>query len=293
VTVSLARRGFTLALPMLLGVGVSTPLFAASESPIADIERREGGRLGVFAVDTGSGQILTYRANERFLMCSTFKGLLASLIYARVDAGQENLSRMVPYTDRDLIFTSPITKANVGKGEMSVGDLTQAALVYSDNTAAILLMRSAGGPVGLTKFLRSLGDTVTRSDRYEPASNQYSGSLDTTSPRAIIGAAHKILLGDVLKPESRARLEAGMIACKPGVRRIRASLPEGWIIGDRPGENVTEESNDYAIVRPPDRAPLLVAIYYDAPKTSTADREATIREAGSVFAKWASGLAPL
>jgi beta-lactamase class A len=77
-----------------------------------------------------------------------------------------------------------------------------------------------------------------------------------------------------------------MVACKPGVKRIRAALPEGWIIGDRPGENVTEESNDFAIVRPPGRAPLLIATYYDAPNTSTADREAVIREAGSAFVKW-------
>jgi beta-lactamase class A len=131
---------------MLLGVSVTSPLLAASESPIVDIEQRHGGRLGVFAVDTGSGRTLAYRADERFLMCSTFKGLLAALIYARVDAGEEHLSRMISYTESDLIFTSPITKANVGKGAMSVGDLAQATLEYSDNTAAILLMRSAGGP---------------------------------------------------------------------------------------------------------------------------------------------------
>jgi len=287
--VIISRRNVTVVLPILLGIGVTAPSLAASDSPIGDIERRHGGRLGVFAIDTGSGQSLAWRADERFLMCSTFKGLLAALICARVDRGQESLSRMVPYTEHDLIFTSPITKANVGKGAMSVGDLTQATLEYSDNTAAVLLMRSAGGPAGLTRFLRSLGDTVTRSDRYEPHSNQYSGALDTTSPRAVVGSVRRILLGNVLKPESEVRLEAGMVACKPGVRRIRAALPEGWLVGDRPGENVIEESNDYAIVRPPGRAPLLVAIYYDAPKTSTADREAVIREAGTAFAKWAAG----
>jgi beta-lactamase class A len=285
----LSRRSLTVALPIVFGIGGPTPLLAASDSRMADIERRHGGRLGVFAVDTGSDRTLAHRADERFLMCSTFKGLLAALIYARVDAGEEDMSRMISYAAADLIFTSPITKANVGKGMMSVGDLARATLEYSDNTAAILLMRSAGGPAGLTAFLRGMGDMVTRSDRYEPDSNQYDGSRDTTSPRAIVGSARKILLGNILKPESRARLEAGMAACKPGARRIRATLPEGWAVGDRPGENVYEESNDYAIVRPPDRAPLLVATYYDAPKTSTADREAVIREVGAVFASWAAG----
>lgn len=290
MTLSITRRSLILGLPLLLGVGVAKPLYAA-ESPIADIERRHGGRLGVFAIDTGSGKTLSHRADERFLMCSTFKGLLAAQVLARVDAGKESLERLVRYTEKDLIFTSPVTKANVAQGAMSVGALCQAILEVSDNTAAILLMRSAGGPPALTQFVRSLGDTVTRSDRYEPESNKYSGMLDTTSPRAITGAVSRILLGDVLSPQSRAQLENWMVACKPGLNRLRASLPAEWLAGDRPGTSVEEETNDYAVVRPPGRAPLLVAAYYDAPGVSMASREAALREAGAEFVKWATATA--
>lgn len=282
----ITRRGVIIGVPLLIGLGAQS-VMAEQASTIAEIEKRHGGRLGVFAIDTGTGRKLAYRADERFLMCSTFKGLLAALVLSRVDAGLESLSRMVSYSENDLIFTSPITKANVGTGAMSVGDLTKAILEVSDNTAAILLMRSAGGPPGLTKFVRGLGDEVTRSDRYEPNSNEYSGVLDTTTPRAIVGSVQKMLLGNVLKPQSRQWLEAGMIACKPGLKRIRAALPSGWIAGDRPGTSVKEESNDYAIVRPPGRAPLLIAAYYDAPKLSMADREVVLHEAGSAFVKWA------
>jgi beta-lactamase class A len=111
---------------------------------------------------------------------------------------------------------------------MSIGALCQAIVEVSDNTAAILLMRSAGGPTALTQFVRSLGDTVTRSDRYEPESNKYSGVLDTTSPRAITRVVSRILLGDVLSPRSRAQLENWMIACKPGLNRLgkRPTVPE-------------------------------------------------------------------
>jgi beta-lactamase class A len=273
---------------VVLGFGAA-PSLAATASPIADIERRHGGRLGVFAFDTGSKRTLAYRADERFLMCSTFKGLLAALVLSRVDAGTEKLIRMVPYSEKDLIFTSPVTKSNVGQGAMSVGALCQAVLEVSDNTAAILLMRSVGGPAGLTQFIRSLGDTVTRSDRYEPMSNEYSDILDTTTPRAIIGCVEKIFLGDVLSPKSRDQLEAWMIACKPGLKRLRAALPPGWIAGDRPGTSVEEETNDYVIVRPPGRAPLLVAAYYDAPELGMDLRETVLHEAGSVFVKWAAG----
>jgi beta-lactamase class A len=196
---------------------------------------------------------------------------------------------MMPYSEKDLIFTSPVTKANLTKGAMSVEALCEAMVAISDNTAANLLMKSAGGPAGLTNFIRSLGDTVTRSDRYEPNSNQYDGALDTTTPRAITNSAQKILLGNVLTPPSRQKLEDWMIASTPGLKRIRAALPPGWIAGDRPGTSVEEETNDYAIVRPPGRAPLLVAAYYDAPKLSMDDREIALREAGSAFVQWAAG----
>ncbi|MFM0730411.1 class A beta-lactamase [Paraburkholderia sediminicola] len=287
MTISATRRSLTLGLPILLGLG-AIPTLAANTSSLADIERRNGGRLGVFAVDTGSGRTWTHRADERFLMCSTFKGLLAAQVLSRVDAGKEDLARLVPYTGKDLIFTSPVTKAHVADGAMSVGALCQAIVEVSDNTAAVLLMKSAGGPAGLTQFVRGLGDTVTRSDRYEPESNKYSGVFDTTTPRSITTSASKILLGNVLRPQSRAQLENWMIACKPGLNRLRAAFPPDWIAGDRPGTSVEEETNDYAIVRPPRRAPLLIAAYYDAPALGMPAREAVLREVGAAFVKWAS-----
>lgn len=288
---SATRRKLTVGLPLLLGIGSVSPAVFASEPPLAAIERRHGGRLGVFAIDTASGRTLAWRADERFLMCSTFKGLLAALILARVDAGQESLARLVRYTEQDLIFTSPVTKAHVGEGAMTVGALCQAVVEVSDNTAAILLMRSAGGPAALTRFARSMGDTVTRSDRYEPDSNRYSGLLDTTTPRAITQSARSLLLGDALSLQSRRQLENWMIACKPGLNRLRAALPADWLAGDRPGTSVERETNDYAIVRPPGRGPLLVAAYYDAPGLAMDRREAVLREAGSVFVQWATATA--
>lgn len=287
LTFSATRRRLTFGLPILLSLGATSTL-AANASPLADIERRNGGRLGVFAIDTGSGRTLAHRADERFLMCSTFKGLLAAQVLSRVDAGKEDLARLVCYTAKDLIFTSPVTKAHAAEGAMSVGALCQAIVEVSDNTAAVLLMKSAGGPAGLTQFVRGLGDTVTRSDRYEPESNKTSGVLDTTTPRSITTSASKILLGNVLSPQSRAQLENWMIACKPGLNRLRAALPPDWIAGDRPGTSVEEETNDYAIVRPPQRAPLLIAAYYDAPALGMPAREAVLREVGAAFVKWAS-----
>jgi beta-lactamase class A len=172
---SFSRRMVLAGAASAVGLSLAKRSLATSFDSVEAVEQRFGGRIGVFAIDTGSGRTLSHRANERFLMCSTFKGLLAAQILARVDTRQESLKRLIPYTEKDLIFTSPVTKANVAKGALSVADLCQAMLEESDNTAAILLMRSAGGPKGLTRYLRSLGDKVTRSDRFEPDSNSYDG----------------------------------------------------------------------------------------------------------------------
>lgn len=290
MTHSITRRRLLIGLPLLAGFGAAPALYAA-QSPFSDIERRNGGRLGVFAIDTGSGRTLSHRADERFLMCSTFKGILAAQILARVDSGAERLDRLVHYTEKDLVFTSPVTKANLARGAMSIDALCKAILVESDNTAAILLMRSAGGPAGLTRFVRGLGDAVTRSDRYEPDSNRYRGVLDTTTPKAIALTAKRLLLGDVLSAASREQLERGMTDCKPGLNRIRAVLPAGWQAADRPGTSVESETNDYALVRPPGRAPLLVAVYYDAPGVEMEARERVLREAGTAFVQWATSAA--
>ena len=155
----------------------------SAESRIAAIEQRIGGRLGVLAIYTGTGQRIEYRATERFPMCSTFKLLLSGAILDRVDKRQENLDRQISYGENDLLEWAPITSQHVREGGMTVGALCAAAVEYSDNTAANLLLQSIGGPSKLTEYLRSLGDNITRLDRNEPGIRSRNGKNRTLSPR--------------------------------------------------------------------------------------------------------------
>ncbi len=282
---SVTRRG------LVAGTSALLVTRAASSSPgraagITAIEARHGGRLGVFVLDTGSGRTLAHRADERFLLCSTFKGVLAALVLSRVDAGRDSLASIVPYGERDLLPPSPVTSAHVKEGALTVGALCEAILLVSDNAAANLLLARVGGPPALTAFARTLGDTVTRFDRYELAAGIRSGTLDTTTPRAIAGTARTILLGDVLAPASRGRLEDWMVACQVGRTRLRASIPPDWVTGDRTGTG-DGECNDYALVRRPGAAPLVMAVYHDAPGLETEAQEAVLREVGLAIVAWA------
>jgi len=284
---TLTRRSAALGISAAVAAGLASPAAAAESGALAALEHRRGGRLGVFALDTRTGRSLAWRADERFLMCSTFKTLAVAAVLARVDAGHEDLARRVPYSEADLLEYAPVTRAHVAEGALPVGTLCAAAIEVSDNTAANLLLASLGGPAAVTRYARSIGDQVTRLDRNEPTLNRPSGQLDTTTPRAMAHSVRMVLLGEVLKPGSGQRLERWMVGSTPGLKRLRAGLPSSWPAGDKIGTGTTE-ANDVAIVRPPGRAPLIVAAYYDAPAVAAQDRDAVLSEVGSISAAWAS-----
>jgi len=234
---------------------------------LREIEADSGGRLGVAIVDTTSGLHAGLHADERFPMCSTFKLLVAGAILARVDRGEEDLQRRIVYSQSELVPNSPATskhtRERTGNTGMSVGDLCKAAITLSDNTAANLLLASFGGPAALTEFARSLGDGITRLDRIEPTLNEGTPGdpRDTTTPNAMLGNLRELVLGEHLTSSSRAQLLAWLAANETGGERIRAKLPKDWGVGDKTGTGDHGTANDVAIVWPPGRGPILVAVY--------------------------------
>lgn len=252
------------------------PNEARLRDAIAAAERSSGGRLGVAVLDTGSGASFAYRGDERFPMCSTFKLVLVAAILSRIDRVQERSARRIRVTPGDILGNSPFAKRRVGR-DASVVELCRAAIVFSDNSAANLLLPSIGGPAGLTRFIRSLGDPVTRLDRGEPAlgAGVPGDPRDTTSPTAMVGLVRRLLLGGLLAPSSRRQLETWLLAARPGVHRLRAGLPVDWRVGDKTGTGDHGSNNDVAILWPPRRAPLIVASYLTQSARSGAVLDAT------------------
>src|SRR5258706_2508825 len=159
---------------------------AAAEEPLVALEKQTGARIGVAALDTGSGKHIGWRADERFVMCSTFKLSLAAAIFAKADKGGEQLDRLVHYGADVPIGVSPATRKNIARG-MTVAELCEAAVVVSDNGAANLLLERLGGPAAMTRFWRGVGDPLTRLDNNEPKLNIPDGERHTTTPSAILG----------------------------------------------------------------------------------------------------------
>ncbi|MGN6516990.1 MAG: class A beta-lactamase, partial [Rhizomicrobium sp.] len=252
----LNRRSF-----VLTSLALATGPTLAADNAFAALETKRGGRLGVAALDTATGKRMTWRANERFSMCSTFKTLAVSAVLSRIDRGEEKLERRIPYGKADILEYAPVTKAHIGEGGMTIGALCEAAVEFSDNTAANLLLKTIGGPGGATSYVRTLRDTVTRMDRFEPDANTCIAGdpRDTTTPDAMLGDIRILLLGRALAAPSRMRLMTWLVNYQTRFPRISAGLPTGWRSGHKMGTGAFGTVNDVSIVWPPKRAPLLVA----------------------------------
>ena len=282
-------RSALLTLPLLPFTRAWARLPDDPAQALEALEDRHGGRLGVTALDTGSGRMLAHRGGERFAMCSTFKLLLAAQVLAAVDAGRERLDRRLTWTPDEVISWSPVIDKHDGTLGLPVETLCEATMTISDNTAANLLLAEHGGPRGLTDWLRGIGDAVTRLDRNEPSLNEATPGdpRDTTTPAAMVATMQTLLLGDALAPASRTRLTDWLLANQTGDKRLRAGLP-GWRIGDKTGTNNTGNSNDIGILWPPGGgAPVLVAAYIAESTGTHAERDAVLADAGRVVGAWA------
>ncbi len=253
---------------------------------LAAIETRSGGRLGVAILDTATGTRAGHRADERFPMCSTFKLLAAGAILARVDAGRDQLDRRIRFTAADLMAYSPITKPQADGAGMTLAELCAAAIDYSDNTAANLLLAALGGPAALTAYARTLGDPVTRLDRNEPDLNQAipGDPRDTTTPAAMLADVQRLALGDFLSPASREKLIRWLLGNTTGDKRLRAGLPAGWRVADKTGTGDYGSTNDIGLIWPPDRAPILVTAYLTGTDAPPDRRDATLAAVGRAVA---------
>lgn len=266
----------------------ASPALAAEPPPeLETYERESGGRIGVYAENLATGKKLTWRADERFVMCSTFKASLAACVLARVDRGGEKLAATIAYGKADLLEYAPVAKQNVAAGAMSVSDMCKAIVELSDNTCANLLLARIGGPAALTAFWRSLGDTTSRLDHNEPELNRSppGDPHDTTTPAAMAGNLRRLVVGEALTPASRALLTEWMVNCKTGANRLRGGLPAGWTIGDKTGNNGKDASGDIAVAWPKPETPILMAAYTQGGTPNAAQIEAAFARIGRMVAE--------
>lgn len=284
------RRPFIASLSIASGLPFAAVAAVASPSPdFAALERRVHGRLGFFALDTGTGRTLGHRAGERFATCSTFKAVLAARVAQGVDGGRWRWNDEVALSASDRVPYSPAFDRLLPRGRATLAELVQGILVESDNPCAnVLLRRCCESPAGLTQWLREQGDTVTRLDRFETALNENAPGdpRDTSTPQAFATTLQRLLVGPGLGRSSQARLWADMQASRTGLSRLRAGVPAGWRAIDKTGTGSRGAANDVALVFPPaGRSPWVVVALQSDSTASNDDLSTVLADAMRLLVK--------
>lgn len=258
----LTRRTLCRALPALL------PSYAFGQSqglePVLKYEQESGGHIGFYAENTVTGATLTWRPDERFVMCSTVKASLVAFVLTQVDRGHVDLNETVHFSENDIKdFYAPFAKARLPQGVMTLREMCQGAVEVSDNLCCNGLLHRVGGPRALTQFWRSIGDNTSRLDHIEPFLNRTPAGEtdDTTTPRAMAENMRHFTLGKVLSSTSRQYFIDLLIHCQTGTKRLRSGFPAQWVSGDKTGSNGKDAAGDIAITWANAHQPLIVCAY--------------------------------
>ncbi|WP_413616553.1 class A beta-lactamase [Halomonas cupida] len=255
------------------------------EARLAELEQQHNGRLGIALMNLATGAVASHRGDERFLFNSTIKVIIAAAILARVDRGESALDRRLVVAESDLGGWTPITEQHLGEPGMTVAELCQAAVAWSDNAAANVLFRELGGPAAITDYLRTIGDDVTRSDRIEPELNEHDhdgDERDTTTPLAMLQTLRALLFGDTLSPLSRHQLVAWMAEGKTGDNRLRAGMPSSWLVAEKTGTSSGGNANDIGVAWPMDRGAVIAVAYTWLPDAEPEQRDEVVAEVGKL-----------
>lgn len=256
-------------------VAATDPSLARLEQQMEYVAHATDGVVGVDAIHIESGRQASLHAAEGFPMASAFKLPVAVQIMSMVDDGRLSLDKMVSLTPQDLHPGSGrLTELFFHPGvSLSIANLLELAIVISDNTAADLLLREAGGPSAVTAKMRTLGLNGLRVDRSTallisdwqgaknlPPESQWNRDIwdkiynavpepdhmrarragmtdprDMATPHDMTQLLLRLWKREILKPESAAVILDMMERCQTGKSRIKGLLPQATDVAHKTG----------------------------------------------------------
>jgi beta-lactamase class A len=262
---------------------VSSLAAAASDPSLSRLERQlelvakgsTDGIVGVSATHVETGRTVSVRGSERFPMASAVKIPFAVQLMTLVDEGETSLDKMVSLEPKDLHPGSgKISELLFHPGvSLSLENFMELMLVISDNSAADVVLREAGGPAEVTARMKALGLNGIRVDRniailisdwtgaknippesewtrdmwdqlYDAVPNaehmrarraQWADPRDTATPDDMTKLLVRIWRKDLLAPKNAQVLLGMMERCQTGKTRIKGLLPAGTPVAHKTG----------------------------------------------------------
>jgi beta-lactamase class A len=277
------------------------------------------GIVGVSATHIESGRSVSVRGADSFPMASAFKLPVAIQLMSMIDAGTLTLGKMVTLSPQDLHPGSgKVTELMFHPGvALSVENLMELMLVISDNTAADILLREAGGPAVVTARMQALGLAGIRIDRPTallisdwqgakniPAENEWNKDMwdklydavperqhmrarraqmldprDTATPDDMTRLLVHIWRKDLFTPANADELLGMMERCQTGRARIKGMLPQGTDVAHKTG-TLGGVANDVGVITlPGDLGHVAISVFT---KSSTRPEEAAEKAVAEV-----------
>ncbi|MDU2310145.1 MAG: class A beta-lactamase [Staphylococcus epidermidis] len=219
-----------------------------------NLEKKYNANIGVYALDTKSGKEVKFNADKRFAL------------HINKD---------------DIVAYSPILEKYVGK-DITLKELIEASMKYSDNTANNKIINEIGGIKKIKKRLKKLGDKVTNPVRYEIELNYYSpkSKKDTSTPAAFGKTLNKLIANGKLSKKNKNFLLDLMLNNKNGDTLIKDGVPKDYKVADKSGQAITYASrNDVAFVYPKNQSePIILVIFTNKDNKSDKPNDKLISE---------------
>jgi beta-lactamase class A len=247
---------------------------AQLEQEIHEVWRAFPGRTGIAVKRIDGDWLMGKRQAELFPQQSVSKLWVAMTILDQVDRGEVKLDQIVRITREDLaVLYQPIRARVLANGEVNetVRSLLEQSIITSDCTANDSLLRTAGGPAAVRRFIASrslgqirfgagerlmqseivglvwqqsysLGDAFFKARAAVPypqrkaALDRYlMDPSDGASPEALVRGLDRLAKGELLTPASTRLLLGLMERVTSGPNRLRAGVPPGWRFGHKTG----------------------------------------------------------
>ncbi|HAR6344799.1 TPA: serine hydrolase [Staphylococcus pseudintermedius] len=220
-----------------------------------NLEKKYNANIGVYALDTKSGKEVKFNADKRFAYASTSKAINSAILLEQ--APYNKLNKKVHINKDDIVAYSPILEKYVGK-DITLKELIEASMKYSDNTANNKIINEIGGIKKIKKRLKKLGDKVTNPVRYEIELNYYS-------PKS--------------KKDKNFLLDL-MLNNKNGDTLIKDGVPKDYKVADKSGQAITYASrNDVAFIYPKNQSePIILVIFTNKDNKSDKPNDKLISE---------------
>lgn len=291
-----------------------SPHFRDISQKIERISSGLVGHMGVAAQEIGTETRIKLNGDEAFVMASTLKVAVAVTLLDLVDQGQIKLSDLIDISPEMMVAgPNPIVQNFVHPGlKLSIANLIEVMITESDNTAADICLKLAGGPAAVTKKLRSIGILEQRIHRYGvellqdfcglPTRGHASAVVeavtkdptllaripnrniefeidprDQTTPNAMLDLLLAIDSGEVLGNKSREFLLASMSRTRTGGARLKGLLPRGALVAHKTG-TLGGVANDVGFITLPDGRRFAIAVFTKSSATPKGDRERAIAE---------------